>query len=644
MLTIPKSLLKPGQPTCLGVRSLGEKSHRRFALNPIGVVGKIVCNPLPTKKMNKNVLKTLSAAFFVATIVLTSLNLFPQEQNDVLRPVRERKQGELLYNGIRLPEIWPPRNVKPDRSVKAVPYLNDIPKTLPIDVGRQLFVDDFLIESTTLERRFHYPVKYEGNPILKPETELELNRGEQTCATLFNDGLVFDPKDRLFKMWYHAGWFDGTAYAVSKDGLRWTRPELDVVPGTNRILPKHEGRRDGTAIFLDHDTKSPGQRFKMFLFERPENKFGGQIFTSPDGIHWTFRTKTSAVGDNTTIFYNPFRKKWIYSIRSGQRGLGRTRDYRECDDLVEGATWKTECVHWASTDERDLPDPWVWSMRPDEELLREAAKLAGIRGIDPNLLEIHAPGNYGAPPQLYNLDAAPYESLMVGMFAIHYGPENSICEQKKIPKTTELQLAYSRDGFHWDRPDRKAFIAATRKQGDWDFNYLHIASTVCTVFPDKIYFYYGAWSGESPKRGTDMYSGGAVGVAALRRDGFASMSAGEKPGVLTTRPVVFNGRFPFVNVDTADGELLVEILDENENVISNFAQDRFTPIQGDFVKVPMKWKGAKDLASLAGKPIRFRFHLTKGDLYAFWVAPDDSGKSQGFVAGGGPDYPGPIDN
>lgn len=551
--------------------------------------------------------------------------------------------GETLYNGIRLPTAWPPRDVPKDRSVKPVPYLNGIPKVLPIDVGRQLFVDDFLIESTTLQRQFHYPVKYEGNPVLKPETELELNGGEQTCATLFNDGVVYDAKDKLYKMWYHAGWFDGTAYAVSKDGLHWTRPELDVVSGTNRILPKHEGRRDGSSVFLDHDATDPAQRFKMFLYERPENKFGGQIFTSPDGVHWTFQTKTSPVGDNTTIFYNPFRKKWIYSVRTGAPGLGRSRGYRECDDLVAGARWKSECVHWASVDEKDVPDPWVAAMRPAEEDLQQAAKLAGIVGIDKDLLHRHAKYFYGDPTQLYNLDAAPYESLFLGVFSIHYGPENHICSNKKIPKTTELQLAYSRDGFHWDRPDRKAFIPATRKQGDWDFNYLHISSTVCTVLPDKIYFYYGAWSGESPKRGSDIYSGGAVGVAILRRDGFASMTAKEQPGQLTTRPVVFKGCFPFANVDTKGGELHVEILDEQGNVLPAFSKDRFVPVKADSSKIALKWNGTDDLSSLSGKPVRFRFHLTKGDLYAFWVSPEASGKSHGFVAGGGPDYPGAAD-
>ena len=41
-----------------------------------------------------------------------------------------------------------------------VPYLKQPPKTIPIDVGRQLFVDDFLIESTDMKRVFHQAEKF----------------------------------------------------------------------------------------------------------------------------------------------------------------------------------------------------------------------------------------------------------------------------------------------------------------------------------------------------------------------------------------------------------------------------------------------------------------------------------------------------
>lgn len=85
----------------------------------------------------------------------------PWSQND----------GERLYNGIVLPKEWPPRNMDlADKGPMPVPYLDFPPEVIPIDVGRQLFVDDFLIERTDLTRTFHLPEKFAGNPVLKPDT------------------------------------------------------------------------------------------------------------------------------------------------------------------------------------------------------------------------------------------------------------------------------------------------------------------------------------------------------------------------------------------------------------------------------------------------------------------------------------------
>jgi hypothetical protein len=32
--------------------------------------------------------------------------------------------------------------------------------------------------------------------------------------------------------------------------------------------------------------------------------------------------------------------------------------------------------------------------------------------------------------------------------------------------------------------------------------------------------------------------------------------------------------------------------------------------------------------------VRFRFHLTRGSLYAFWVSPSTTGASRGYLAAG----------
>ena len=49
----------------------------------------------------------------------------------------------------------------------------------------------------------------------------------------------------------------------------------------------------------------------------------------------------------------------------------------------------------------------------------------------------------------------------------------------------------------------------------------------------------------------------------------------------------------------------------------------------------MHWRGNANLESLVGQPVRFRFYLQNGDLYAFWVSREATGASNGYVAAGG---------
>jgi hypothetical protein len=99
------------------------------------------------------------------------------------------------------------------------------------------------------------------------------------------------------------------------------------------------------------------------------------------------------------------------------------------------------------------------------------------------------------------------------------------------------------------------------------------------------------------------------------------MAAEDGAGTLTTRPIQFSGKHLFVNVAAAAGELGVEVLDREGRVLAPYTRANCEPVRGDKTLVAMKWRGAADLSPLSGKPVRFRFHLRKGALYAFWVSP-----------------------
>jgi hypothetical protein len=104
----------------------------------------------------------------------------------------------------------------------------------------------------------------------------------------------------------------------------------------------------------------------------------------------------------------------------------------------------------------------------------------------------------------------------------------------------------------------------------------------------------------------------------LRRDGWVSADANLAGGRLTTRPLKFSGtRLELNAVTGGGGSIHVELLDENGRPLPGFSKDKALPASGNSLKMPVAWKSGGDLARLAGRTIRLRFHLKDCQLYAF---------------------------
>lgn len=515
--------------------------------------------------------------------------------------------SETLYNGIVLPEVWPPTDQDLRcRQPMRVPYLEKAPELIPIDVGRQLFVDDFLLEECSMLRQFHPAEKYSGNPVFFPESEYELSPNLAPTTAPSRGGICYDEKDGLFKMWYLAGYLRHLAYAESKDGIHWERPKLDVIPGTNLVLPLSLKPDSGT-VWLDRECQNPEQRFKMMFREGNDRQRGGffpaELRTSPDGIHWSKPQSTGPMDDRSTCFYNPFRKKWVQSIRAYLPPRNRCRLYFEADDFYDSGKWKSgEPVFWIGADCYDKGET--------------------------------------APAELYNLDVTPYESLLIGLFQVLKGPPNQYGLKTGEPKLTEVYIGYSRDGFHWQRSDREAFIPASRKGGSWEYGYLESCGGVLLLVKDELWFYYSAFAGDPKRIGPSlawedngMYSNAAVGLAKLRRDGFVSLRAGFDESFALTRKLLFTGEHLFVNVNTAGSLLRVECR-TNEGVVPGFSAEECLGFRGNSTAAKISWKKQSSLKALTGQAVQFLFKMERGDLYSFWVSDSESGESKGYFGAG----------
>jgi hypothetical protein len=300
---------------------------------------------------------------------------------------------------------------------------------------------------------------------------------------------------------------------------------------------------------------------------------------------------------------------WAFSLRADDpSGVRRYRRYAESRDFAAARWSPEEPVSWIGADAAD---------RVRDDL--------------------------GTAAELYNLDAVAYESVMLGLFTIYRG------EQQTREKPNDICVGFSRDGFHWDRTSRDAFITVSERQGDWNWANVQSAGGCCLIVSDRLYFYV---SGRQGIPGTGLPGKCSTGLATLRRDGFASVTDEWPAGVpreirgdrssLVTRPLKFRGGNMFLNAE-ASGEIRVEILDASGKVIAPYSAAQCEPVRGDATKHRVRWQGAPGIGDLAGQTVRFRFVLTRSRLYSFWVADSEAGRSRGYAAAGGPEYPRAID-
>jgi len=522
----------------------------------------------------------------------------------------------ILHNGIELPDTWPPRySENKVRESMPVPYLKNKPEIISINVGRQLFVDDFLIQETNLDPQYHNATYYKGNPVLEPDQEWEKTFEGAPYAAPFSDGIWYDESDNKFKMWYLAGAGSlypekqtfYTGYAESLDGKSWKKINTDVYEGTNIV---DTANRDAATIWLDKEEKDKSKRFKMFVVERrnTDKRWQYVLKYSPDGIHWSNGVAQSGdMYDRSTVFFNPFTKKWVLSMRYNAE-VGRSRSYLEHAD-------PEMAVSLAHRIRKDVNDKFtVFWFTPDDK-------------------EPHHPKFDSIQPQIYNHDAIAYESIMLGYFNVWQGPENSEAAKLGIQKRNEILMGYSRDGFHWSRPSHNVFMGVNETDSAWNWGNVQSIGGVPIIKGDSLYFYV------SGRRLNNIMWDGytSTGLATLRRDGFVSLNSTNKNGYLLTRKLEFDGEYLFVNANIANkGELRVEVLDENGNLVEGYSKAESIPMKENSTKYQLKWKGSKSLSDFKNRPVKLKFYLSKGELYSFWISKWETGESRGFTAGGGP--------
>ncbi|MEO1996424.1 MAG: hypothetical protein ABGZ17_14235, partial [Planctomycetaceae bacterium] len=186
-----------------------------------------------------------------------------------------------------------------------------------------------------------------------------------------------------------------------------------------------------------------------------------------------------------------------------------------------------------------------------------------------------------------------------------------------------IQFATSRDGIQVHRRFHRPYVPVNpnAKRVGQQVAYTAYMGPGMVRVKDELWMYGcetdvphdSAWYGKRTPGGIQRY--------VQRLDGFISLDARGRPGVVTTKPFFLRGRSIEINADAnlarspSSGSLLtVEVLGSDGAVLATSH-----PLRSDGVSLRPRWRKRTDLAELIDRPIQLRFTLRFAKLYAFQI-------------------------
>ncbi len=508
-----------------------------------------------------------------------------------------------------------------------------------LDFGTELFVDDVLIKSKRgVTRTIHAGIKHE-TPVLYPDPDKPWEHGgeAQSKRVHLYGTTMYDRAMGKYRMWYmcrmgphwrfkahnvpglyiprssrnpstflgqthdaHGRKFvendrgDLICYAESNDGIKWEKPNLGIFKfngsGNNNIV----WDLHGASVFRDEDESDPQARYKAIGFcRRYRNIF---LLTSPDGIHWDDSAHLQPVAerDNEGCFNVVYdERENIFRAYALMRGTDK--DNRRM-------IYYTQSPH--------LSGPWnplqpMFGASPKDDVIG-AEKYGAVRA------EVH------------NMSGFRYHNIHIGIAGLLYvtGP-GAPKDEMPVDGPIDGHLICSRDGFNWCYPDAVQTPVLSRGEiGEFDGGMIMGTATQPIIATDEIHWYYTGARHTHGLALKERYK--AIGRVTWRLDGFASLDANLDDGVVETVPLYIPDGELEINADATDGMVWVEVLSSDGQVQPGFSIKDCTPLTGDCIRHPIRWKSG--ILANAEKPLRLRFTFNRAKLYAFRINKLSSSK------------------
>lgn len=462
------------------------------------------------------------------------------------------------------------------------------PGPLVLGERRELFVDRFLIERMEgVALKLAQPRQAET--VLKFDQPWEYASG---FVTVIKDG-------DLYRLYHRAGsrkpdgkyddYAEATAYAESRDGITWTKPNLDLpgrdpTKGSNVILSGDQYRvSHNFSPLLDHRPGVPAsERYKAVGGKGPTGKPGGLYrYVSADGIRWKLHSDEPlfvgyALDSLNVLTWLPEEQCYAIYLRTWSEGGTPEQPKFRGIRTVSRSTSK-DFVHWSK------PEPMTYGDAPLEHLYTNNTQ-PYFRA--PHLL-VALPFRFLPKRQVY-----PVEQQVTWGVSPH-----------QAVGLSDAVFMTSRGGTRYDRTFMESFIRPGPDVLAWHARETQPSNGIVQTSPTEMSFYVSNHY-TLPSAHLTRY--------VLRLDGFASLHAGYQPGTLLTKRFIFSGNRLSLNFATsAAGEIQVEVLNETGKVIGTSH-----PIIGDAIDQDVVWKDDFKIGSVAGNPIQLRFTLQDADIFA----------------------------
>jgi hypothetical protein len=329
------------------------------------------------------------------------------------------------------------------------------------------------------------------------------------------------------------------------------------------------------------------------------------VTVSPDGLRWTRKPKPCLpfCADTTNqLIYDPDTDKYVALLR-GFPGR-RTTVCCEVESL--------DHVPWPFVDRGRTADSTGCRYITDE--LVTALDVDGedpaLPGLDIYHISAHryGPGAWLGFPALYR-KYPPAGMSRDGREGHRYFAQGN-------DGTWETQLAVSRDGRYWTRPDRTAYLGPGLVGGsDGGINGIGIGMI---QRGDEVHQY---GFGQSVTHGIfepgEQRGTGAVYRLVQPRDRFIAAAAGVHGGRFLTHPFQMPGGELHLNIDCGGlGEASVELRDESGEPVPGFTHDDCDRADLNQIDHVVAWRGRRDLSSWASRVLRIDLRLQSARLYA----------------------------